>query len=113
MKLVIAIVRDDYAEVLANALTERGFRHTKLASTGGFLRKGNTTLLVGVEDGETDDVIAVKNEVCRPRQEYIPAQSVYTSHSISPGISSPGLPIEAKAGGATIFVVNVERFERY
>jgi len=54
VKLVIAIVRDDYSEVLQDELADAGHRYTKLASTGGFLRKGNTTLLVGVDDDQMD-----------------------------------------------------------
>ncbi|HON42403.1 MAG TPA: cyclic-di-AMP receptor, partial [Bacillota bacterium] len=52
MKLVIAIVRDDYSEILQDELADAGHRYTKLASTGGFLRKGNTTLLVGIDDDQ-------------------------------------------------------------
>ncbi|MGQ9510337.1 MAG: cyclic-di-AMP receptor [Thermaceae bacterium] len=49
MRLILAIVQDADAPGLTKALLEKGFRSTKLASTGGFLREGNTTLLLGVE----------------------------------------------------------------
>lgn len=64
MKLVIAIVRDDYSEVLQDELADAGHRYTKLASTGGFLRKGNTTLLVGVDDDQMDSVLEIIRATC-------------------------------------------------
>ncbi|MCR4425548.1 MAG: cyclic-di-AMP receptor [Firmicutes bacterium] len=106
MKLVIAIVRDDYSEVLQDGLADAGHRYTKLASTGGFLRKGNTTLLVGVENDQVQSVLGIIRGCCRSRQEFIPPQPV----AMSPGLAAP--PIEVLAGGATVFVVDVTHFER-
>ena len=59
MKLVIAMVQDEDSEAAVHTLNEHGYRVTKLATTGGFLRRGNTTLLIGVEDGQVDDVMGV------------------------------------------------------
>lgn len=106
MKLVIAIVRDDYSEVLQDELGDAGHRYTKLASTGGFLRKGNTTLLVGVEDNQVDSVLSVIRATCRTRQELITPQPM----PIPSGLAVP--PIEVIVGGATVFVVPVDKFER-
>lgn len=106
MKLVIAIVRDDYSEVLQDELADAGHRYTKLASTGGFLRKGNTTLLVGIEDDQVDAVLSIIKATCRTRQELITPQPM----PISPGLAVP--PIEVVAGGATVFVVPVDKFQR-
>lgn len=50
MKLLIFVTEDSVADSTVDVLVEQGFRVTRLASTGGFLRKGNTTLLVGVEN---------------------------------------------------------------
>ena len=57
MKMIIAILKDDDVDAVLNALTTDGFRVTRVASTGGFFRKGNTTLMVGVEDGQVNSAI--------------------------------------------------------
>ena len=54
MKLIIAIVQDEDASRLISNLMNEGYGVTKLATTGGFLRAGNTTLLIGVDDADTD-----------------------------------------------------------
>ncbi|NWG19293.1 MAG: cyclic-di-AMP receptor [Chloroflexi bacterium] len=59
MKLLIFVTDDSVADVTVDSLVEQGFRVTRLASTGGFLRKGNTTLLVGVEDTAVDRAMAL------------------------------------------------------
>ena len=68
MKLVVAIVQDQDASSLIEDLTEKEFRVTKLASTGGFLKAGNTTLLSGVEDDKVNEVIKVIEDNCRTRE---------------------------------------------
>ncbi len=107
MKLVIAIVRDDFCDILQDALTEKEFRYTKLASTGGFLRKGNTTLLLGVEDEQTDEVMKIIEDNCKSRPEFVTINPV----GMAPGMVAP--PIEIIAGGATVFVVDVVKFEHF
>ncbi|HHT43300.1 MAG TPA: hypothetical protein GX014_07880 [Firmicutes bacterium] len=91
MKLLITIVQDQDVPALIEALMEHDFRATKLASTGGFLRAGNTTLLIGVEDGRLELVQNLIKKTCKGRQQG-------DSH--------------VSVGGATVFSVNVERFER-
>jgi uncharacterized protein YaaQ len=63
MKLVVFVTQDGYADATVDALVDHGFRVTRLASTGGFLRKGNTTLLIGVEDDMVPRVIDVGRAV--------------------------------------------------
>ncbi|MBQ6520050.1 MAG: cyclic-di-AMP receptor [Anaerolineaceae bacterium] len=64
MKLIITIIPGNECDNVSVALTERKFRVTKIASTGGFLRKGNATLLVGVDDDKLDEAIGlIKNSV--------------------------------------------------
>ena len=65
MKLVLAIVQDDDALDLIEELNDKGFRVTKLATTGGFLKSGNTTLMIGVEIDKVDVVINIIEEVCK------------------------------------------------
>jgi uncharacterized protein YaaQ len=63
MKLVVFVTPDSSADTTVDALVDAGFRVTRLASTGGFLRKGNTTLLIGVEDEAVDKVLATARGV--------------------------------------------------
>jgi Uncharacterized protein conserved in bacteria len=107
MKMIIAIIRDDFCDILQESLSESGFRYTKLASTGGFLRKGNTTLLIGLEDSEVELATQVINDTCKARAELVNANPIM----ITPGVMVP--PIEAVAGGATVFVLDVEGYHRF
>ena len=102
MKLVYAIVRNEDGNLVTEELTGHKFSVTKLATTGGFLRKGNTTLMVGVEDDKVDEVIEIIYNTPYPPTSGI-GSNVYTCAPI---------PIPVDVGGATIFVVDVERYER-
>ncbi|MBQ8312832.1 MAG: cyclic-di-AMP receptor [Clostridia bacterium] len=106
MKLIVAIVQDEDASRLVSKLMNEGFGVTKLATTGGFLRAGNTTLLVGVDDDKFDAAMAVIEKVCKSRKQIATAP---TSMSGVNGVYSP-YPIEVMVGGATVFVLNVEQF---
>lgn len=64
MKLIIAIVNDEHSVNVIKSLTDNKYRTTKLSSTGGFLKSGNTTLLIGVEDEQVDHVIDIVKEAC-------------------------------------------------
>jgi len=66
MKLIIAVIRDVDDPALTEKLTERGFRFTRMASTGGFLRKGNVTLLIGLPDDKVEDVVEIFRQTCCP-----------------------------------------------
>ncbi|NLN84191.1 MAG: hypothetical protein GX138_07555 [Firmicutes bacterium] len=108
MKMVIAVIQDQDAHEAAGALVAAGFRSTRLSSTGGFLRSGNTTLLIGVEDEEVDKVCEVIREVCQARKQVVnpitPMASTLDTYS--------SFPVEVVVGGAIIFVLDVTRFER-
>ena len=69
MKLIIAIVQDEDASRLISSLMNEGYSATKLATTGGFLRSGNTTLLLGVDDNKFDGAMAVIEKVCKSRKQ--------------------------------------------
>ena len=71
MKMVIAIVQNEDANLLVEALMENHFSVTKLATTGGFLRVGNTTLLIGVEDDQVEKVIDLVRQVAKCREQII------------------------------------------
>ena len=109
MKLVVAVIQDKDSHRLLGALTEAGFRATKLASTGGFLREGNTTLLVGVDDAETERVVGLIKGACRAREQLVTPLSPMGG----PADSYIPYPVEILVGGATVFVLDVERFEKF
>lgn len=108
MKLVLAIVQDDDAMDLIEELTDKNFRVTKLATTGGFLKSGNTTLMMGVEKEAVKDVVKVIEDVCKRRKEMVSAPTPTTIGSAS-GMYMP-YPIEVEVGGATVFVLDVDQF---
>lgn len=105
MKLVIAIINNDDANAVMNGLTENGYSATKLSTSGGFLRAGNITLLIGVEDKKVDEVINIIGEHSSQRKKITPVNTTYIGESM---LSS--MPIQVTVGGATIFVLDVEQF---
>ncbi len=108
MKLVVAIVQREDAGTLIDALTEKGYRATRINTAGGFLKEGNATVLVGVEDSVVDEVLSLVEASCNTRTQYInPLPPV-----MEPGEFYMPYPVEVQVGGATVFVLNVERYER-
>lgn len=108
MKLIVAVTQDKDAGRLVEVLMARGFRATKLASTGGFLKEGNTTILIGTEEERVDDAVAVIRSTCRSREQLVTPLSPVGG----PVDSYVTYPVEVQVGGATIFVLDVERFEK-
>lgn len=107
MKLVIAIVQDYDTDRLLRAITAAGLRATRIASTGGFLRMGNTTILLGVENDQVQTCLNVLGSTCCSRVERPPAELVDEL-----GYFGPGTVSEVTIGGAVVFVVPVARFVR-
>jgi len=131
MKLVFAIVHDDDERKVMDELNGNGFSATKLASTGGFLRSGNTTLLVGVEDDKVAKVIDIITKKSKSRKQAVTPASAFPgmgrmlmqrasgSYMEESSLANDGIddaltdyPAEVVVGGATVFVLNVERFEK-
>ena len=106
MKLVTAIVNKEDSKADCNELLRAHFYVTRLATTGSFLMAGNMTLMIGTEDDRVDECIACISKCCKQRTEIVPGTA-----SIGLGIES-AMPIEVTVGGATVFVTNVERFEK-
>lgn len=104
MKLIFVIVRNTDSSYVTEALNKNGFFVTKLASTGGFLREGNTTLMIGTEEENVDKVISIVKKECGPRQQ------VVTNPLGSAEYSS--MNVVVNIGGATIFVMEVDRFDK-
>ena len=107
MKLIVAIVQDEDAVRLVSALMEKGYGVTKLATTGGFLRAGNTTLISGVDDEKLDDALGIIEHICKSREQ-ITASTTLMSGGAG-GVYVP-YPIKVTVGGATVFVLEVSQF---
>jgi uncharacterized protein YaaQ len=108
VKLVVAVVQSEDASGLLTQLSNRGFRATRIKTAGGFLREANATIFVGVDAEDVELVVKTIRENCTTRQQQITA---------IPAVMEPGefflpFPVEVEVGGATIFVLDVERFER-
>ena len=109
MKMITAIVNYKDTNRVCQALSAKGFEHTRLATTGGFLRAGNTTVLMGVEDARLDEALEIIHSNCKRRKEAVP--------DIAPAEMPAGVynqfPSEVVVGGAIVFVTEVQRFEKY
>lgn len=109
MKLVISIVHHDDSRTLTDALLQHGYRATVISTTGGFLREGNATVFVGVDDDNLDAVLNIVRQNCRTRSQHInPLPPI-----MEPGEMFVPAPIEVEVGGATVFVLDVAQFHRY
>ena len=109
MKLIIAIVQDEDASRLISNLMSEGYGVTKLATTGGFLRSGNTTLLVGVNEDKFDGAIKIIEKICKSRRQVASSPVVMGG----PSDHYMNYPIEVTVGSATVFVLSVEQFIKY
>lgn len=106
MKLITVIVNKEDAKQVCNHLIQEGFSVTRLSTTGGFLMAGNMTLMIGTDDEKVDPCIQIIAQHCKQRTEVVPSTASY-------GIGvATAYPLQVTVGGATIFVTNVERFEK-
>lgn len=108
MKLIVAIVHHEDAGALVDALLEKDHRATRLQSSGGFLKQSNATVIVGVEEEHVEEILGIIRETSTSRTQIV---------NPMPPIMEPGeffmpYPLEVEVGGATVFVLPVERFER-
>ena len=105
MKLLIAIVQDNDVNLLMDDLVDNKYSVTKLATTGGFLKEGNTTLLLGIEESKIEDCLKLIENNCKKRKT---TTSFVNSNAQSPMFQS--FPIEIEVGGATVFILDVDQF---
>jgi len=108
MKLVVAIVHNEDAGALVDAMLDKEFRATRVSSSGGFLKQSNATIFLGIEEADVEEVISIVRANCTSRTQVV---------NPMPPIMEPGeffmpYPLEVEVGGATVFVVSVDRFER-
>ena len=106
MKMILAIVNHDDAHAVISSLTQGGFGVTKLSTTSGFLRVGNDTLMIGVDDEKLDTVLELIRQNSKSRRQVVPTTSEFGMGFYS------AMPVEVTVGGATVFVLGVERFEK-
>lgn len=109
MKLIYAIIRYDNEDEVVSALTQNHFSITKLSTTGGFLKKGNTTLMIGTEADRVQEAINIIKKECGKRQK-ITINMPYISGSAMMNCAT--MPMNVEVGGATIFVIDVEQYEK-
>ena len=109
MKLIVAVIHDRDQKRTSDALLKAGYRFTKIASTGGFLREGNITILIGAEAEDADAVLTLINDSCKTREQYV---NVLPPEATPVGTFMAN-PVKVQVGGAVAFVVDVERFERF
>ncbi len=108
VKLVLAIVQDEDANALSESLLAERFSLTRINTAGGFLREGNVSFLLGVEEDRLGQLLSIIRRNCVTRTQYV---------NPLPPIMEPGefympYPVEVQVGGATVFVFDVERFEQ-
>lgn len=108
MKLVFAVVQQEDAAQTVQALSSNGISVTRFNSSGGFLQQGNATLLIGVDEEKVEQVVGLIRENCRERNRYLTPMPPM----VEPGEFFMPYPVEVQVGGATIFVLNVESFEK-
>lgn len=103
MKMIMAIVQPKDSNKLRDAFINHNIGATKLSSTGGFLREGNTTFMIGVDDDRVDEVLNIIKDNAKSREQYMTPPSQMDNGAAS-------IPINVQIGGATVFVLPVEQF---
>jgi len=107
MKLIMAIISKEDTSAVASALSKAKFYMTRLSTTGGFLRAGNTTILIGTDDDKVDECIEIIGANAKQRAEKVNPDASYMGSE-----SDNGVPLKINAGGATVFVMNIRQFEK-
>lgn len=109
MKLILAIVQDKDSNELSSQFIDHEIRATKLSTTGGFLKSGNTTFIIGIEDERVEFALNLIKETCHAREQFVtPPVNLDMI-----GDSAMTYPIEVQVGGATVFVMPVEQFKQF
>ncbi|RWZ50143.1 hypothetical protein EQV77_17615 [Halobacillus fulvus] len=109
MKMIIAVVQDKDRNRLTDALAENNFKTTKLSTTGGFLREGNTTFMIGCEDRDVEDALKIIKENCSQREQMMAPISPMGGNADS----YIPKPVKVEVGGATVFVLPVDSFFQF
>ncbi|MBN9656204.1 hypothetical protein GLW00_19455 [Halobacillus litoralis] len=109
MKMIIAVVQDKDSSRLTDALAENNFKTTKLSTTGGFLREGNTTFMIGCDDDQVDDALDIIKDNCSQREQMVAPISPMGGNADS----YIPKPVKVEVGGATVFILPVDSFFQF
>jgi uncharacterized protein YaaQ len=109
MKLVLAMVQASDARRLLDALMAGGYRATRVSTVGGFLVRGNATILIGVQDEQVEAVLGILRQHGHPRRQFV---SPVVPISDPVGARGRLHPVQVDVGGMTAFVLDIERSER-
>ena len=109
MKLILAVIQDKDSSRLLQALVENNFRATKLSSTGGFLKSGNTTFMIGTEEIRVDRALQIIKDNCKHRDQLVAPISPMGGNADS----YVPYPVEVEVGGATVFVLPIDQFHQF
>ena len=109
MRLAVCIVHNRDRNKLTDEMLKAGFKFTVIGSTGGFLREGNSTMLVGLEDEQTDAFKQIVQDNCQAREQMV---NVMPFEAAPPGAFIPS-PVKVPVGGAVLFFLNVDEFVRF
>ncbi|MFG6120989.1 MULTISPECIES: cyclic-di-AMP receptor [Thalassobacillus] len=109
MKMIIAVIQDKDSSRLTDALAERNFQSTKLATTGGFLKAGNTTLMIGCNDENVDEALEIIKDNCSQREQMVAPISPMGGNADS----YIPKPVKVEVGGATVFILPVESYFQF
>lgn len=107
-KLVLAIVQDEDAQALIDAVIARGYRVTRMNTVGGFLRKGNATLLIGIAERHLVGLMYLIRQHCRTRLVHMVA-----TPPLDTGEPFLVEPIQVEVGGAVVFILDLDHFENF
>lgn len=108
MKLVMAMVQAADSRKMLDALMSEGYRATKISTTSGLLRRGNATILIGVQDQQLEGLLDLLRRHAHGRQEFVSALRPQSRGKVP---ASRTEPIQVEVSGMTIFVFDVERAE--
>jgi len=109
MKMVVAVIQDKDSNRLTDALADQNFKTTKLSTSGGFLKEGNTTLMIGCEDDSVDTVLNIIKDNCSQREQMVAPISPMGGNADS----YIPKPVKVEVGGATVFILPVESFFQF
>ena len=109
MKLIYAIVRNENEDDVVSQVKQQRYSVTRLYTKGGLLKKGNTTLMIGAEDDKVEEVISIIKQECGQHQK-LTVNMPYISGTTM--VNYATMPMTVDVGGATIFVINVDRYEK-
>lgn len=110
-KLILAVVQEDDYDTTVSELNQNGFFVTMLSSTGGFWKKKNITIMLGVEEARLEDALSILKQCAGKRK-----QTIYSNVTMPTGskyaVAMPSVPVNVELGGVTVFIMDLERLEK-